>query len=134
MTKTLLFHSVDHDELAIMVEATLQDLKSNQLITNTPSGLKATLLGQAIVSSSLTPEDGLFVHREIRRALQAFVMDSEMHIIYAFTPVQSSSNAVNWQIFRRETEMLDESSLRVLEFVGLKPSVINKMYLPSQSM
>ena len=87
----------------------------------------ATPLGQAVVASALNPEDGLFVHRELRKALGAFVMDGEMHVLYSFTPVQAAHGNINWQVFRKEVECLDESNLRVLEFVGLKPHIINKM-------
>ncbi|KAE9381757.1 DEAD/DEAH box helicase [Stipitochalara longipes BDJ] len=126
--RTLLFHSIDHSELAEMVLSTVQELKETGLIEESiGSGYSATPLGQAIVASSLTPEDGLFVHRELRKALGAFVMDGEMHVLYSFTPVQAAHGDINWQIFRKELDRLDESNLRVLEFVGLKPLIINKM-------
>ncbi|KAI0482823.1 P-loop containing nucleoside triphosphate hydrolase protein [Xylariaceae sp. FL0804] len=87
----------------------------------------ATQLGKAVVASSLEPEDGAFVHREMRRALRAFVMDGEMHVLYTFTPVQDLSVTINWQVFRAEMEALDDSGMRVMNFLGLKPTVINKM-------
>jgi DNA polymerase theta len=106
----------------------VQELKESGLVKESDrSDYTATLLGQAVVASSLTPEDGLFVHRELRKALQAFVMDGEMHILYLFTPVQAAQGNINWQIFRKEVESLDESNLRILEFVSLKPLAINKM-------
>lgn len=124
---TLLYHSIDHDELTVMVKSTVDELVDSELITVGPDNeCSATLLGQAVVASSLTPEDGLFVHRELRRALQAFVMDGEMHVLYLFTPVQAQTN-INWKIFSNEVERLDESNLRVLKFVGLKPLAIIKL-------
>ncbi|EKD19301.1 DEAD/DEAH box helicase [Drepanopeziza brunnea f. sp. 'multigermtubi' MB_m1] len=129
MRKTLLYHSIDHKELATLVETTIKELEEDQLLHRTDSGYEASLLGQAIVSSSLTPEDGLFVHKELQKALQAFVMDGEMHVLYSFTPVQSAQTSINWQKFRKEMEFFDESNMRALEFVGLKPSIINKMRL-----
>lgn len=128
--RTLLFHSIDRSDLEEMVYSTVQDLKENALIEGSDangSDYSASLLGEAIVASSLTPEDGLFVYRELRKALQAFVMDGEMHVLYSFTPVQAARGNINWRIFRKELEHLDESNLRVLEFVGLKPLIINKM-------
>lgn len=127
MKKTLLYHSIDYSELQTTVKSTMQELEENQLITNNNSEYNATLLGQAVVASSLTPEDGMFVYRELRKAQQAFVMDGEMHVLYSFTPVQAAYGNINWQIFRKEVETFDESNLRVLDFVGLKPSTINKM-------
>jgi DNA polymerase theta len=126
--RTLLFYSIDWNELQEMVLSTLQELKKTGLIEESNgSEYSATFLGQAVVASSLAPEDGLFVHRELRKALQAFVMDGEMHVLYYFTPVQATHGNINWQIFRQEVERLDESNMRALEFVGLKPLVINKM-------
>lgn len=124
----MLFYSIDRNELADMVLSTMQDLKETGLIEEIDElDYSATLLGQAVVASSLAPEDGLFVHRELRKALQAFVMDGEMHVLYSFPPVQAAHGNINWQIFRKEVERLDESNMRVLDFVGLKPLVINKM-------
>jgi replicative superfamily II helicase len=126
--RTLLCHSIEQNELAEMVLSTMQDLVETGLVQESNgSEFTTTLLGQAIVASSLTPEDGLFVHRELRKALQAFVMDGEMHVLYLFTPVQAAHGNINWQVFRKEVESLDESNLRVLDFVGLKPVIINKM-------
>lgn len=82
---------MDHAELATMVESTVVELETSELINRGPgTECSATLLRQAIVASSLAPEDGLYVHRELRRALQAFVMDGDMHILYLFTPVQGA--------------------------------------------
>ena len=127
--KTLLFHTMDHVVLDDMVAATLKELIASGLITVDQFGsYEATLLSQATVSSYLTPEDGIFIYGELRRALRAFVMDGEMHIFYTFTPVSISGLAdINWPIFRREMWNLDESGLRVLEFVGINPGLINRM-------
>ncbi|KAF4611394.1 hypothetical protein G7Y89_g15619 [Cudoniella acicularis] len=127
MKKTLLYHSIDQQKLANMTRSTLDSLAEQGLVRSILGNYEATLLGQAVVASSLTPEDGLFVHRELSRALQAFVMDGDMHALYTFTPVHSSPQQIHWQIFRREMEGLDEANLRVVTLVGLKPSVINKM-------
>ncbi|KAB8299282.1 hypothetical protein EYC80_001362 [Monilinia laxa] len=126
--KTLLYHTIDKGELTSMVAATLEDLLENKLIEQTQLySYEATRLGQAVVASSLAPEDGLFVHKELRKSLEAFVLDGEMHVLYTFTPVQATQGNINWQVFRKEVDMLDESNLRVLGFVGLKPLLINKM-------
>ncbi|KAI9720429.1 MAG: hypothetical protein M1812_002935 [Candelaria pacifica] len=127
--RTLLWHSTDHDALERLVKTTLQDLLANSLIILDNIGcFEATTLGKAIVASSLTPEDGIFVYDEFKRALRAFVMDGEMHIFYMFTPVHSSGlGDINWQIFRDQIDKLDESGLRVLDFVGIKPSAVNRL-------
>lgn len=87
----------------------------------------ATQLGKAIVASAIDPDDGVFVHKELGRALRSFVMDGEMHILYTFTPVQEFGVVVNWQVFRNEMEGLDASGLRVLSLLGIKPTTILRL-------
>ena len=126
--KTLLYHTMDRALLDTMVSQTLEELIESGLVTLDDFGsYEATLLSQATVASYLTPEDGIFLHGELRRALQAFVMDGEMHIFYTFTPLYSAQTDINWPVFRREMESLDESGLRVLEFVGVNPGFVNRM-------
>ena len=126
--RTLLYHTMDRAHLNDMVVRTLEELITSGLVTLDYLGsYEATLLSQATVASYLTPEDGIFLHGELRRALRAFVMDGEMHIFYTFTPVYSSGIDINWPIYRREMESLDESGLRVLEFVGVNPGLVNRM-------
>lgn len=127
--KTLLYHSTaDVKKVHETVEASLVDLQVRGFIsTGAFSTFEATKLGKAIVTSSLDPEDGVFIHKELKRALQAFVMDGELHMLYTFTPVQEMSVNVNWKVFANEMENLDESGQRVLRFLGLKPTEINRM-------
>lgn len=101
-----------------LVESSLDDLTSMGFIHRDEAGTyQATQLGKAVVASSLEPEDGAFVHRELQRALRAFVMDGEMHILYTFTPVQDFAVNVNWRVFRNEVEDLDDSAHRVMSFL-----------------
>ncbi|KAI1356540.1 P-loop containing nucleoside triphosphate hydrolase protein [Xylaria sp. FL0043] len=128
MRKTLLNISSASDLIQEHVDSSLQDLlKMGFIQCDGFNSYIPTPLGKAVVTSSLEPEDGAFVHRELQRALQAFVMDGEMHILYTFTPVHEFSTSINWQIFRSEIDALDNSGLRVMTFLGLKPTVINRM-------
>ena len=112
-----------------MIDDTIESLRTTGLITlNSDKSYQATLLGQAAVAASLTPEDAVFIYRDFQRALQAFVMDGEMHVFYMFTPVQPSGLVdINWAVFRREMDGLDESGLRVLKYVGVNPATVNRM-------
>ena len=110
------------------MKSTIESLTQTELIRrDCQSTLEATLLGQALVASSLAPEDGLFIHKQLKGAIQAFVMDGEMHCLYIFTPLQSTQGEVNWQIFRKEMDLLDDSGIRVLRYVGIEPAMVNKM-------
>lgn len=126
--KTLLYQSTDIVKVNETVQVSLSELQARGFISiDHFSNFEATQLGKAIVSSSLDPDDGVFIHNELKRALQAFVLDGEMHILYTFTPVQEMSVNINWKVYANEMENLDESGLRVLSFLGLKPTEINRM-------
>lgn len=126
--RTLLYQSTEIEKMRQIVEASLADLQSRGFIAiGRFENFEATQLGKAIVTAALDPEDGVFIHAELKRALRAFVMDGEMHILYTFTPIQDMSVAINWKVFANEMENLDESGFRVLGFLGLKPTEINRM-------
>lgn len=96
MKKTLLYHSIDSQELAVTISLTLNELSEDGLINKLDDSIyAASTLGEAVVASSLTPEDGLFVHRELLKALQAFAIVSDMHALYTFTPVHAVQGNVN---------------------------------------
>jgi hypothetical protein len=46
--------------------------------TQDGGGLKATVLGKAVVASSLSTDEGLFVHRELQRSMRGFILDDEL--------------------------------------------------------
>jgi hypothetical protein len=46
--------------------------------TQAGGGLQATILGKAIVSSALSIDEGLFVHRELKRSMRSFILDDEL--------------------------------------------------------
>ncbi|KAI1501781.1 P-loop containing nucleoside triphosphate hydrolase protein [Biscogniauxia marginata] len=126
--KTLLNLSSEAHIIQEHVDSSLENLaKMGFVLRDTSDLYTATQLGKAVVGSSLEPEDGAFVYREMERALRAFVLDGEMHVLYTFTPVQDFSISINWQVFRSEMEALDDSGLRVMTFLGLKPTVVNRM-------
>ncbi|KAF0643362.1 hypothetical protein FPSE5266_20079 [Fusarium pseudograminearum] len=127
-SKSLLSHTHDSQFVKKSITSSLEEIESMGFITqDSLSMFTATQLGKAIVASAIDPDDGVFVHDELSRALQAFVMDGEMHVLYTFTPVQESGVMVNWQVFRNEMERLDESGLRVLRLLGIKPTTILKL-------
>ncbi|KAG5974958.1 hypothetical protein E4U55_007949 [Claviceps digitariae] len=127
-SKSLLHGSQSSHFIQEGVESGLDELQSMGLITGDPlAGFSPTRLGRAIVASAIDPDDGVFIHDEMKKALRAFVMDGEMHILYVFTPVQDFGMTVNWQVFRNEMERLDESGLRVLDHLGIKPTSVLRL-------
>ncbi|TLD20653.1 hypothetical protein PspLS_08481 [Pyricularia sp. CBS 133598] len=119
--KTLLYHSVDAKEIDTHVETSLANLEKLKFITMGDfQTYEATQLGKAIVAGALDPEDGTFIHNELKKALQAFVMDGDLHVLYTFTPVHEFASDINWRVFWNEMEGLDESGLRVLNLLGVQ--------------
>jgi len=41
-----------------------------------------TQLGSACLASSLAPDEGIIVYKELQKARQCFVLQNELHIIY----------------------------------------------------
>ncbi|KAJ6446271.1 helicase and polymerase containing protein tebichi [Purpureocillium lavendulum] len=128
LEETVLYGVAFHHFVHQSLDKSLEEIQRMGLAAkDTADCLVATQLGKAIVASAIDPDDGVFVHRELTKALRAFVMDGEMHILYVFTPVQDFGVIVNWQVFRNEMELLDESGLRVMNFLGIKPTSILKL-------
>lgn len=113
-----------------LLEASLEEIEQMEFVAKDgDSTYEATQLGKAIVASAIDPDDGIFIHKELTRALRAFVMDGDMHILYTFTPVQETGVQVNWQVFRNEMEGLDDSGMRVLSFLGIKPTTVLRLFV-----
>ncbi|KAH0499392.1 hypothetical protein TgHK011_006592 [Trichoderma gracile] len=127
-SKSLISYTHDREFVENCLKSGLEEIHDLGLIVNDSySSFTATQLGRAIVASSVDPYDGVFIHAELTKTLKAFVMDGEMHILYVFTPVQDFGIVVNWQVFRNEMDALDESGLRVLRFLGIKPTDVLKL-------
>lgn len=127
--KTMLSYSAEAESIRQNVRDSLADLEAMGFIAvDQFSNYEATRLGKAIVASAFDPEDGVFIHNELKMALQGFVMDGDMHVLYTFTPVYDLGGAnINWRVFWNAMEELDESGLRVMKFLGLRPTVMNRM-------
>ena len=131
---SLLYRTMEEEAVVSMMDATITDLVRKNLIELTDTGqYAATRLGQAIVASSLTPTDGIFVHDDLQRALRSFVMDGELHIFYLFTPIQTTGlTDIPWTVFRDQLESLDESGMRAILSVGVSPASVNRLALGSR--
>lgn len=127
-SNSLISYTHDREFVEECLKSGLEEIHGLGLIVNDSySSFTATQLGKAIVASSVDPYDGVFIHAELTKTLKAFVMDGEMHILYVFTPVQDFGITLNWQIFRNEMDALDDSGLRVLGFLGIKPTAVQKL-------
>ena len=130
---SLLWQTCEHAEVSSMLDTALADLLGTELITQSTGwhAYEPTTLGVAIVASALTPEDGIFVHDEMQRALASFVMDSELHTLYLFTPIPPAKSPleIDWPIFRSHLDSLTEADLRAFKIIGISPSTILRLSL-----
>ncbi|GAD92522.1 DNA-directed DNA polymerase theta, putative [Paecilomyces variotii No. 5] len=133
---TLIYRTADNKDIYKMMDATLRELVDEDLLRlRDDDSYEPTELGQAIVASAFSPEDGMFVYEELKRALQAFVMDGDMHVFYMFTPLQVAlTTEIDWPTFRDQLENLDDSGLRALQFVGVQPGFVNAMVQAGSSL
>lgn len=60
----------------------LKLLIEHQFVRESDNKLAPTNLGQACLAASVTPEIGLKLIKELDRARQNFVLDSELHLLY----------------------------------------------------
>jgi DNA polymerase theta len=70
-------HEILRNAAAYLLENGLVEMISTGY-TQAGGGLQATVLGKAVVASSLSTDEGLFVHRELQRSMRAFILDDEL--------------------------------------------------------
>ncbi|XP_015110592.1 DNA polymerase theta [Diachasma alloeum] len=86
----------------------------------------ATQLGKACLAASVPPKDGLFLFEELQKARKCFVLDTELHVIYLVTPINSSSliGQIDWYIFLNIWRDISDSERRVGQLVGVSETFI----------
>jgi replicative superfamily II helicase len=133
LAATLLHHT--HAPTApsdALVGTTLAALAAQGLVCAAGDGYyAATKVGRATVAAGFAPADGLFLAAELARALQAFNLESDVHICYHFTPLHaaaaSAAPPVDWKLLRDQLEALDEPSLRAALFCGVNPALVHRL-------
>lgn len=94
---------------------------------------KPSQLAYAVVSSSMSPDEGLVIFSELQKALQCFVLENELHIIYQITPINicdywiNSSSHIDWNLFYTLLQNFPPDVKRVCDLVGVRQSFILKM-------
>jgi DNA polymerase theta len=96
-------------------------------------GYKPTQLAYAVVQSAMAPDEGLVIFCELQKALQCFVLENELHIIYQITPINicdywmNSSVSVDWNFYFTVLQNFTPDMKRVGDLVGVRQSFILKM-------
>ncbi|XP_074663190.1 DNA polymerase theta-like [Tubulanus polymorphus] len=103
-------------------------LKSNEADGNLNEQYFPTQLGSAVLASSISPDEGLAVFADLRKARKNFVLESELHVIYQVTPIFSSdlSSGIDWYQYLCMWEALSPSDRTVAELVGVQEGFLTK--------
>lgn len=85
-TKCTLFSSIGcikkQSDLSDPISVCIDFLKMNEFIRIDGKSLSPTPLAEACLSASLPPDQGLKLLKELHRARQCFVLETELHVIY----------------------------------------------------
>ena len=75
--------SVDCDFVVLIYDAYVVSVDGD-----TAESYKGTQLGQAVLSSALSPSEGLAVFAELRKARQCLVLENDLHIVYLVSNIK----------------------------------------------
>lgn len=116
-----------------MLHDALSNLKAHNLIEEeSPGYWIPTKIGQATVAGGFSPTDGVFLHKELSKALQNFNLETDVQITYQLTPIHGTSTphdlrSMRWEILRDALDGFDDASLRAATFITVNPGLVNKM-------
>lgn len=94
---------------------------------------KPTQLAYAVVSSSMSPDEGLVIFGELQKAMQCCVLENELHIVYQITPINicdywaTSSASIDWNFYYTMVQNFKPDVKRVADLVGVRQSFLLKM-------
>uniref|UniRef100_T1IU43 DNA polymerase theta n=1 Tax=Strigamia maritima TaxID=126957 RepID=T1IU43_STRMM len=89
----------------------------------------ASSLGNAVMASSMPPDDGLIIFRELDRARKNFVLENELHIIYQVTPIHLADQweKLSWSEYLNFWYNLPSDQQKVGELVGVEERFLVRM-------
>ncbi|XP_033740640.1 LOW QUALITY PROTEIN: DNA polymerase theta-like [Pecten maximus] len=118
----------DDQQAATIIQDCITFLQENEFVTLQKSAeteeerFRPSQLGSAVLASSMSPDEGLSVFAELRKARQCFVLENELHIIYLVTPIYTMDlgDKIDWYQFYCMWEKLTPDMKRVAELVGVQ--------------
>lgn len=121
---TLLASYAGEDETDI--EECLEFLVQKEFIHKDGHRISPTQLGGATLASGLSPDECRVVFKELEKARRAFVLSSDLHLIYEITPTYLAESWGNpdWNRYDEIYDKLSEEEKNVAEFCGVKESYI----------
>jgi len=87
-----------------------------------------TQLGSACLASSLSPDEGIIVFKELQKARRCFVLENELHVIYQVTPIYIAEQWRNldWNQYLTIWQNLSSDQKEVGKLIGVQESFILK--------
>ncbi|CAG9863608.1 unnamed protein product [Phyllotreta striolata] len=132
-TENTLLASGCFDDLINPVDEALDFLQANEFVRlqeldKGHEKYQPTALGKACLSSSIAPDEGLSLFKELEKARQCIVLETELHLIYLVTPYNAcySWENIDWMLFLDLWEKLPPSMRKVGELVGIQDAFLVK--------
>jgi DNA polymerase theta len=86
----------------------------------------STQLGAACLASSLAPDEGIVVYKELQKARRCFVLESDLHVLYQVTPIYLSDTLrdLSWLEYLNMWNDLGAGEKYVGSLVGIDEAFI----------
>jgi hypothetical protein len=110
-----------YNEIIRQIEA--RPTESDPEIEPTSFSFEITHLGNAILKSGLSPEEGLLVYLDLQRAQKGIVLSNELHMLYLLSPVSLTFN-VNWNKYHSVFNRLLPVEKCICEHIGIEENLI----------
>ncbi|XP_015793184.1 DNA polymerase theta-like [Tetranychus urticae] len=95
------------------------------------SHYESSKLGKAVLASSINPQQALYYVQELEKARKAFVLNSDLHILFEVTLPLGDKERIDWKKYYNIFIDLDEETLKVSEIVGVNARFIQKKSISS---
>jgi DNA polymerase theta len=105
------------------IEEALTYLIQHEFLKRDDKIMELTSLGFATVQGSLQPEDALFVHRELQKALNGMNLWDCLHILYFLTPLTIGA-APDWISFFDYFSSLPDNHREIGKMIGISSAFL----------
>ncbi|KRZ96232.1 DNA polymerase theta, partial [Trichinella sp. T8] len=119
--------SEDLHENFDLVESCLQYLQENDFISVTEDNILSTQLGCATVGSSMSPDEALYVYKDLKKAKSALVLETDLHLVTPIFLIEQVKHAISWTQYYDIWRSLESGQRRVGEMIGIQERyLVNK--------
>ncbi|KRZ31923.1 DNA polymerase theta [Trichinella pseudospiralis] len=110
-----------------LVESCLQYLQKNDFISVTEDNILPTQLGCATVGSSMSPDEALYVYKDLKKAKSALVLETDLHLVTPIFLIEQVKHGISWTQYYDIWRNLESGQRRVGEMIGIQERyLVNK--------